>query len=236
MFLSVVIPTYNEEKVISSTIQQVLNYLRQQSYQWELIIADDCSSDKTVEIAMQFAAKIVVNQKNLGKGGAICNGFRAAQGQWLLFLDADYSTTMEELDRFWPHTHDYDIVIASRAVAGAQISQKQPWYKIALGRLGNVIIQLFLLPGIKDTQCGFKLYRREIINIFEQLKNLRWSFDFEVLFLAKKNNYQILELPVSWTNNRDTTVKPIDYLFTLLDVIKIRYHYYCQHYQKNTLK
>ncbi|PJA92681.1 MAG: glycosyl transferase, partial [Candidatus Komeilibacteria bacterium CG_4_9_14_3_um_filter_37_5] len=92
-------------------------------------------------------------------------------------------------------------------------------------RLGNRVIQLFLLPGLSDTQCGFKLYRREVLPLFEKLQNLRWSFDFEVLFLARQHNFRILELPVNWTNNHDSAVQPLDYFSTLLQALVIRYSY-----------
>ena len=227
MKISVVIPAYNEEAVITLTVREVLAYLEQHwPAEHELIVVDDGSTDRTVELIRRFKdIKLLCHDSNRGKGAAVATGVLASLGDWILFMDADNSTRIQELEAFWQLAGPYDIIIGSRAVAGAQVALSQPWYKVALGRLGNLLIQLLLLPGIKDSRCGFKLYSQRVKPLFGALRLTGFSFDDELLFLARRQGFKMIEAPVQWVNNFDSKVRLGDYLATIFDLIKVRLGY-----------
>lgn len=217
--LSIVIPAYNEEKRIKSLLEDL------KKIKAEIILVDDGSTDNTVEIAKSIIPEIKVlsNQENQGKGAALKKGVLAAQKKNILILDADNSTPISELDKLVKYLNDYDIVIGSRGIDRSLVKVKQVFYKEWLGRLGNLLIRLFLVKGIKDTQCGFKLFSEKTKDLWQKVKIKRWGYDFEILFLAQKNNLKIKEVPVIWRNHPDSRVKLIDYFRTLLDILKIKY-------------
>jgi dolichyl-phosphate beta-glucosyltransferase len=226
MYLSVIVPVYNEAAVIKETLRKIDNYLKSKNWLSEIIVVNDGSSDGSLTEINQFKLgnlKVISFKENQGKGAAVKAGLLAAGGELLLFLDADYSTAIDELDNFLPAIDEgYDIVIGSRAVAGAKIIVAQPKTKEWLGRLGNKLIQWLALPGIKDTQCGFKLFTKRFQPYFKKQTIKRWSFDFELLFIARKYNFRILEMPVNWTNDPFSKVKLWDYPKTFFGLIKIR--------------
>jgi len=227
MKLSVIIPAYNEESVIQNTLDEVLTYLQLKfTNNFELIVVDDGSGDNTSVIVVKYDQVTLIRQKNTGKGGAVRTGVLASQGEWILFMDADNSTRIKELDEFTRNMNGADIIIGSRAIVGSKIDVKQPWIKSLFGRIGNVLIQMVLLPGIKDSRCGFKLYSNKVKDIFRAQKLNSWAFDDEILFLAMKKGMKIKELPVTWVNNFDTTVKPLDYLTTIFDLFRVRFNYF----------
>jgi dolichyl-phosphate beta-glucosyltransferase len=230
MKLSVIIPAYNESAVIETTGRAVVAYL-QKMYpsDHELIIVDDGSTDDTALIVRErlaLAARLISHELNQGKGAAVRTGMLAAQGEYLLFMDADNSTDISHVEPFMAAIEQADIVIGSRKIAAAQVVVAQNWFKRTLGRLGNSLIQLVLLPGIKDTQCGFKLYRSRCLDLFKAQQRFDFAFDFEILYLAQQRGMIIKELPVRWVNNFDTRVKPWSYVTTLIALFSVKYHYW----------
>lgn len=239
MFLSIVIPAYNESQVIQDTINKINKYLKIKELldTSEIIVVNDGSVDDTLEIINKSAAsnlKIINLKKNLGKGAAVKMGVLAAKGDMILFMDADFSTPIEELDNFLPKlSNGYDIIIGSRGLRNSKILVSQSNFKVMCGRLGNKLIQLLAVPGIKDTQCGFKLFTKKCLPIFKKQTLSGWGFDFELLFLANYLNFKILELPVVWANRRKSRVKFFDYFKTLIELATIRINYYKGIYEKN---
>ncbi|MDA8173028.1 MAG: glycosyltransferase family 2 protein [Nitrospiraceae bacterium] len=212
--ISVVIPAYNEEKRLLPTLEKVHAYLSGNYHDFELLVVDDGSADATVRVAGEFAAnhdgvRILRNERNMGKGAAIRRGVLASGGEMVLISDADLSTPIEELEKFMPYLEEgYHIVIGSRAMPGADIRIRQPLHREVMGRVFNMFVQGLLVSGVKDTQCGFKLFKgpeakmlfsRGIINGF--------SFDAEILFLAQKSGLRIKETPVIWLNSAASTVR-----------------------------
>lgn len=225
MKLSLIIPAFNEEDVIQSTLTEVKEYLKDiYPDDHEIIVVDDGSTDKTAELASKLGAK-VISQSNRGKGSAVKNGILHSKGDWILFMDADNSTKIAELEEFEKYLTAYDVVIGSRAVKGAKVQVPQNNFKRSLGRLGNKIIQLVLLPGIKDSRCGFKLYTNKIKGVVNQLTLEGFSFDDELLYLAKLADFRIKEVPVTWVNNFDTSVKSTEYITSLINVFRVKFNH-----------
>lgn len=225
MKLSVIIPALNEENVLGGTLQKVLAYLKKRNFSSQVIVVDDGSFDNTAIIAKSFAPDVFLlqNERTLGKGASVKKGMLAVEAGAALFMDADYSTVIEELDNLFKALENgYDIVIGSRAKKGAVILP-QSWHKSFAGKIGNLIIRALAVPGIKDTQCGFKLFSERAVHLFQKQTLNGFGFDFEILFLARKSNYRIAELPVKWTNRKESRVKLKHYIITLFDLIKIRY-------------
>jgi len=226
--LSLIIPCKNEEQNLSLTLNKIIDYLTRQSYTYEIIIVNDGSSDQTENIARKFSQKysfikLFSHRENLGKGAAVKTGVNNSQGDLILFLDADLSTPIGELDNFLSCISSYDIIIGSRAIDRKKIIKKQPWNRDAIGRFGNFLIKIIIGLPYKDTQCGFKLFKREAgINLFNRMKNFGWSFDFEILYLAQ-GKYQVLELPVVWENSTSSRFRFIDAVRCFFDLIVIRF-------------
>jgi len=225
MRLSVIIPAYNEFKRIGKTLESVLGYLRQQSYDWEVIVVDNNSSDSTREIAEKYGVR-VIDEKKPGKGYAVTTGMLEAKGDLRLFTDADNSTTMDHIERMLPAVQKgFDIVIGSLAVRGAKVVRGEPWYRVLMGKLGNKWIQLWAVWGINDTQRGFKLFSSGAAKaIFPKLTIFGWGFDVEVLALAKKFHFKIKEIPVTWDNDPDSKVNIWAYPQVLMQTVKVRWN------------
>ena len=191
-FLSVIIPAYNEVSRLPLTLIDVDKHLSQQEYSYEILVLNDGSKDSTAEMVKRFAPlvknlKLVDNPENKGKGAVIRQGMLEANGNWRLFMDADNSTSIVEFNKMLPYTKDgYDVIIGSRSVKGARLSPPQPIYKQLAGKAGNFVIQLLLVKGIWDTQCGFKCFSEEAaVKIFPLAKISRWGFDADGLGLAR---------------------------------------------------
>jgi len=227
MDLSVILPAYNEEEVIKSTILKIVEFFKNQALTYEIIVVNDGSTDKTAKIVLELNYPNVrlINQENLGKGGAVRTGMLASQGDYLLFLDADYSTSINNLTKFLAtiKNQQADVVIASRALADSIVDVHQNKIKEYLGKIGNQLIRLLLIKGINDTQCGFKLFNRKCLELFKKQKVFGWGFDFEILFLAQKFGYKIVQLPVIWQDKPDSKVKINGYLKTFKDLLLIKY-------------
>ena len=214
--LSVVIPAYNEEQRLPRTIEQIERYLDGRGLDYELIIVDDGSSDGTRQVMDSAAER---NQKirvealpeNRGKGRALAAGVAIARGNEVLVTDADLSTPIEEFEKLDAALRSgAGVAIASRAVRGSHVEIAQPIYRVLMGKVFNLIVQVVLLPGIWDTQCGFKLFRADVAKpVFAGLTTDGFGYDPEVLYLALRRGVKIAEVPVVWRHSAPTKVLPI---------------------------
>lgn len=239
-FLSVIIPAYNEAERIPKTLLDMDKYLSQAGFSYEVIVVNDGSKDKTAEIVEKMRAliknlKLIDNKVNQGKGGVVAQGMLEAKGLIRLFADADNSTPIEQIEKFFPYFKEgYDVVIGSRAMKDSQLAVKQPFYRQILGRLGNLIIRLLAVPAIKDTQCGFKAFTEQAAEkIFSQLTIKRWGFDIEVLAIARLLGYRIKEVGIRWINDPHSKVKASAFFEVLGEVIKIRLNIWRKKYNLN---
>ena len=230
-YLSVIIPGYNEEKSISKTLLAVDQYLQKQPFEYEIIVVSDGSKDKTPEIVRDFERmiknlKLIDNKENHGKGWVVRQAMLVAQGQVRLFMDADNATTLDHFDRMKPYFEQgADVVIGTRDkkdAQGAKQAVAQSFLKRQLGNVGNILIQIFAVWGVWDTQCGFKAFsERAAQEIFSRAKIDRWGFDIEALALARKLKYKIEIIPVFWVNNPDSRVNLKGYLLTFKELFQI---------------
>lgn len=205
--LSVVIPAYNEERRLGDSLRRILAYLEAQQYEWEVIVVDDGSADATgrmsEEIGRGYPCRVVRNEPNRGKGYSIRRGMLEARGRYRLFSDADLSTPIEELDKFWPAVNDgCGMVIGSRALPESDLEVRQPFYREMMGRVFNLLVRLLLVGGIRDTQCGFKLFTAEAAQaIFPRQTLQGFAFDVELIVLARRAGFKVAEVPVRWINS-----------------------------------
>lgn len=226
MLLSIVLPAYNEADRIARGLTRLSHYLATVSWEYEVLVVDDGSTDDTARRVEQhpLAVRLLRLGTNQGKGAAVRTGALAASGEFLLVTDVDLSTPIETLDTFLEEITDADIVIGSRSIRGAQVVRPQQLVKIALGRFGNLLIRLFAVPQFKDTQNGFKLFRLSSTRrLFELQRRTRWGYDFEILFLAQKRRLRVKELPVVWRNDERSKVGGMDYLQTLTELFLLRF-------------
>lgn len=223
MELSVIIPAYNEEKRLASSLKATLDFLKYEKKDFELIVVNDGSKDATAKIASKFDVKLISYEENHGKGYAIKKGVEEAKGKYILFLDADNATPISEMDKLLSKLKDFDIAIGSRYLPGSMIERKQPWYRVMIGRMGNMVIRFLLIRGINDTQCGFKAFRKDAAKeLFGKLKTYRFGFDIEVLARAQKKKYKVLEVPVAWHHTENSQVRFLrDSYRTLMDLFRI---------------
>lgn len=231
IYLSVIIPAFNEEKRIPKTLESVDSYLKRQSYGYEIIVVSDGSTDKTVDIVKNLSSeiknlKLINNRTNKGKGYVVRQGLLAASGKYRLFTDADNSTSIDQIEKAWQEFRKgYDIIIGSRDVKGAVLSPPQPWIRnIVLGEGFKLFRRLVIgLWGIEDTQCGFKVFTREAVETVLPICRInRFAFDPEILVIAEKMGYKIKEIPVVWENNTESKVKFRSIIRMALDLIKIK--------------
>jgi len=216
MKLSVVVPCYNEEQRLPRTIELIERYLDARGEPYELILVDDGSADETRKVMDEAAArhpavKIVLLPKNRGKGRALAEGVQVSRGETVLVTDADLSTPIDELPKLEAAlAKGAGVAIGSRAVRGSRVELAQPIYRVLMGKVFNLIVQAVLLPGIWDTQCGFKLFRGDIArDVFAGLTTDGFGYDPEVLYLAKKKGMRIAEVPVVWRNSAPTKVSAV---------------------------
>lgn len=205
--LSVIIPAYNEELRLAESLPKVFEYLRRREYAWEVLVVDDGSSDRTSEVARElsrgYPCRVLRNEPNRGKGYSIRRGMLEAHGRYRLFSDADQSTPIEEMEKFWPYLEQgYAVVIGSRALEGSRLEVRQKRYREMMGRVFNFLVRMLLLRGIHDTQCGFKAFSAEAAQVvFHEQQLHGFSFDVELLMLASKRGFRIKEVPVRWINS-----------------------------------
>jgi dolichyl-phosphate beta-glucosyltransferase len=228
--LSVVVPAYNEEKRIGHTLGHMVHFLKSQPYTSEIIVVDDGSQDQTVSLSRQklaqFPHKVIENAVNRGKGSAVKQGMLAATGDYILFSDADMSTPIEEINRFFPlFLEGFDCVIGSRALKDSKLEIRQNALREFIGRVFNRLARLLSFRGISDSQCGFKCFTRKAAHdLFQRQKLDGFSFDAEILFLAQKHGYKICEQAVLWKNDAQSRVQILrDPLLMFRDLLKIRW-------------
>jgi dolichyl-phosphate beta-glucosyltransferase len=230
--LSVVVPCYNEEQRLPRTVDQIERHLDGSGTAYELILVDDGSSDGTRAVmdaaaANHDAVRIEALPHNRGKGRALAVGVEAAKGDEILVTDADLSTPIEELDKLQAALSDgAGIAIGSRALRGSRVEVSQPVYRVLMGKVFNLIVQAVLLPGIWDTQCGFKLFRADVARrVFAGLITDGFGYDPEVLYRARKQGVKIVEVPVVWRNSAPTKVSPLKSSWDMLrHVVRLRLH------------
>lgn len=228
--LSVVIPAYNEEKRIAETLKSVDQYLQKQAYDYQIVVVVNNSKDKTYDVVKQLEATTIkkataLNLKEGGKGNAVKRGIlEAASGDIIMFMDADNATPISEIEKFLPFfDQGYDVVIGSRYTDPDLVKVHQPFYRIVLSRMSNLLIQFLAVPGIKDTQLGFKAFTAKAAkDIFPVITVLRWGFDMEVLTVALAKGYKIKEIGVSWTEHGGGHVPLKAYVESLIDLFKIK--------------
>lgn len=229
--LSLVIPAYNEEERLRASLPAVLEYLSSQPYAWEIIVVDDGSRDATSAVVAQLAAgranvRVLRNEPNRGKGYSIRRGMLEARGEYRLFSDADFSTPIEEVEKFWKAVGEgYDVVIGSRGLRESELVVRQNIIRETMGRIFNFIVRMLLIPGIHDTQCGFKMFSaRAAEAVFPQQTLDGFSFDVEILYLALREGFKVREVPIRWINSPATKVSPLrDATNMFFDVLRIRF-------------
>lgn len=226
--LSIIIPAHNEEARLPKTLEQIFAFLEKQTYAAEVLVVENGSLDRTFELAQEYASRHpalrVVREAGRGKGLAVHRGMLEARGEYRLMCDADLSMPVEEVNKFLsPDLGDYDIAIASREAPGA-VRYNEPFYRHLGGRGINLIIRLLILPGLNDTQCGFKCFRASAAKELFQYQTLfGWSFDIELLFLARRRKYKVMEIPIHWYYRDDSKVNALrDALRMIGDIFRIR--------------
>lgn len=235
MYLSWIIPTYNEEKRIEKTLREVDGYLRFKNFSggYEIIVSNSASRDRTVEIVEKMKREMPnlrrLDLDNRGKGWAVKNGILEARGDIRLFSDADNSTAPENFDKMIQFfERGYDVVISSRDskdAKGASRDIEEPWYREILGNAGNILIQIFGVWGVWDTQNGFKAFTSSAAKkIFSKTLMYGWSFDIEALALAKQMGYKMAIIPIRWRFEEDSKVTLGAYISVFIDVFKIRWN------------
>jgi dolichyl-phosphate beta-glucosyltransferase len=237
IFLSILIPAFNEEENFKKgQLKKVAKYLKDAPFSYEVVVVDDGSSDKTKDLLENFSKKrqnwYFFSKTHQGKAAAINFGVEKAKGNNVLFTDFDQATPISEVEKLLPFLKkDYDVVIGSREVKGAK-RDKEPFYRHLMGKVFNFVVKLILFIGIHDTQCGFKLFKREVIKrLFARIKvkheetkrAYTGAFDVELLYLAQKKGYKIAEVPVAWRHFHTKRVDPLkDSVRMFFDVLKIR--------------
>jgi dolichyl-phosphate beta-glucosyltransferase len=233
-YFSIIIPAFNESKRVTETLSKIFSYMREHNCSYEIIVVDDCSSDDTKTVVERWSkantpVTILANDKNMGKGYSVRKGMLAGRGKFLFFSDADLSTPVEEIEKLMPwFPRGFDVVIGSRGLPDSNVVRHQPLYREKGGQIFNVLVQLLILKGIKDTQCGFKCFRREAGQYIFQRQTLNgFCFDVEALFIANQSGYRIKEVPVTWYNEKGTKVNFLkDPLKMFLDLLRIRMNFF----------
>jgi len=239
MYLSIIIPAYNEEKRLPRTLFDIDKYLRKQNYDYEIIIINDGSKDNTAKAVRKLQPKIknlklIDNKKNNGKGFVVRQGMMKAKGEYRLFTDADNSTSIDQVEKLLPFfKKGYDIVIGSRDVKGAVLDPPQPWNRVMVGNVFNLFVQAIVgLWGIWDTQCGFKALSAKATNdILPKCRINKWAFDPEILKIGKKMGYKIKEIPIRWVNDPESKVKLKGMIRMGFDLLKIRWNLIIRRYK-----
>jgi len=227
-FLSLIIPAHNEETRLPGTLSRVLKFAEKQAYTSEILVVENGSLDRTLQIARDYAERFprlrILQNPLSGKGRAVQQGMLAAQGEYRFMCDVDLSMAVDEINRFMPPAlQSYDIAIASREAPGA-IRYGEPYYRHIVGRIYNSLIQLLALPGLQDTQCGFKCFRGEVADdLFSRQTLTGWSFDVEILYIARLSGYKTIEIPIHWYYNPHSKISlGRDALKMGLDLLTIR--------------
>ncbi len=208
LLLSVVVPAYNEESRLGATLKRIREYFESRPFAVEIIVVDDGSTDRTSGVAAEAlrgrpSDRILRRAENRGKGASVKEGMLAAAGELILFADADLSTPIEEIEKMLPEIEKgADIVIGSRALHGSDIQVRQKRLREMMGKTFNVFVRAWALDGISDTQCGFKLFKREAARaVFSEIGTCGFCFDVEALYLGRRLGFRIVQVPVIWRNS-----------------------------------
>ncbi len=233
MNLAIIIPAYNEGKRIGSTLSGIISYIKNQDFSSRIIVINDGSVDDTIKAIAEYRncdvpIDIYTHTRNKGKGASVKRGIEMAQSDYVLFSDADLSTPIEELGNMLEQIkRGYDIVIGSRATIGSDIVKKQSIGRQSMGKIFNRLVQFFVFKGIEDTQCGFKLFRTDVakrIVSYQMIKG--FAFDVELLYIAKKMGYLVLEVPVQWKHVEFSRVNIVKDTFSMfLSILFIKYRH-----------
>lgn len=225
--LSLIIPAYNEEKIIRDNLIKVRSYLSKKGFNYEIIVVDDGSDDKTTKIVRSMKdrkIKVVVLRKNMGKGAALRAGMAEAVGENIVFSDADLSVPIEFIEPILKKLENHEVAVASRRIKGAQIRTHQPPLRELMGRVFTKLTQVLIQSDIADFTCGFKGFTSPAgKKLFAASKTDRWAYDAEIIYLAQKCGYDIAQVPVVWENRIDTRVKMgRAALESFVDVLRVR--------------
>lgn len=227
-FLSIIIPAYNEEGRLPHTLPDVVDFVAAQPYKTEVLVVDDGSVDNTPKIVKAFAAKYsyikLLQPGRGGKGHAVKAGMLQAQGEYAFLCDADLAMPVTELPKFLPpQRNGYKIAIGSREGEGA-VRYNEPGYRHLMGRVFNFLVKIMAVPGFEDTQCGFKCFHSSVIDdLFSKQTIDGFGFDVEVLFVAQKRDYKIVEVPIDWYYQTESKVHPIkDTIRMVRDMLVVR--------------
>lgn len=234
-FLSIIIPAYNEERRLPPSLQKIARYLRTQSFRSEIIVVENGSQDDTTGAVERFIAeqvtindpfRIQLMHSAKGKGNAVKAGMLAGKGDYLFICDADLAMPIEEISKFLPPSiaeNSYEIAIASRETAGA-IRYNEPAYRHIMGRVFNFLVRLLAVPGIQDTQCGFKCFTRSAAQAIFPLQRIDgWGFDVELLYIARCKGMNLVEIPIQWHYQADSRIRPgADTINMVRELLKIR--------------
>ena len=236
--LSVVVPAYNEASRLPKAAPPVIKYLRQQEYNWEIILIDDGSEDNTAAVAEEVfrgnEITILKNGFNRGKGFSVRRGVLSARGDITLISDADFSTPIQELEKLLSAISDgFDLAIGSRSLPDSNITKRQAWLREYMGRTFNLLVQFIALSGFIDTQCGFKMFPKDVgQSLLSKMKVDRFAFDVELLYLARKRDLKIKEIPIEWHNDGDSRVHIIiDSFRMVVDLLRIRIYDFTNKYE-----
>ena len=229
-FLSIVIPAFNEEARIGATLDEVVEYLSDQTYSWEVTVVDDGSSDATAELVSQRARKLdgvrLERIPHAGKGWAVKHGMLSTSAAYRFMCDADLAMPISRLASFLElMDQGFDVVLGSRQISGAR-RFGEPLTRHAVGRIFNWFVRLTAVGGYADTQCGFKCFRGEVADqLFGLQRTKGLAFDVEVLYLARKQRLRVLEIPIDWYHNRDSKVRlGVDSFSMVRDTLRVRLH------------
>jgi glycosyltransferase involved in cell wall biosynthesis len=231
LYLSVVVPAYNEEPRLGESLDRIVGYLDHQHFTWEVLVADDGSTDGTAAIVQEWGKRDgrvrLLPGPHLGKGGAVRRGMLAARGCYRFLADADLSMPIEQIERFLPPRLDNcDVAIGSREARGAR-RLGEPRRRHLVGRGFNLLVRLLALPGIQDSQCGFKLFTAAAAEAIFPLQRLQgWSFDAEVLFVARLQRRRVVEVPIDWYYREESKVRVFsDLVRTVGELLSIRWNH-----------
>ncbi len=237
IYISLVIPAYNEEARLAKTIEESIEYFQTKGWSYEIIVVDDGSTDGTLRsietiCSSNSRVKTIQFKKNAGKGKAVKKGILDASGAYVLFMDADHSVNISNLDIFIKYIDEgYDIAIASIVLNGARIHDANTPLRRMAGSFSKILIRIFAVPTIYDTQRGFKLFtHRAAQSIFSRVTIARWGFDIEALVIASLNGFRIKEIPVHWMNSKRSDIGISDYLVTLFELMRILYNKFLGRY------
>ncbi|MDD5417521.1 MAG: glycosyltransferase family 2 protein [Candidatus Nanoarchaeia archaeon] len=231
MKTSIIVPAYNEEKRIPVFLEELINYSKKNLDDFEILIVNDGSKDKTVDVVNEvikkskaLKAKIIDYSPNKGKGHAVKTGVNDANGDVVVFIDADGSIKPEEIGVMVKYLKKYDVVIGNRKTASSKIDNPQPLSRRFASWCFNKYVSILLGVKVQDFLCGFKGFRKDVAKkVFSNIKTKRWTFDVEILNNSKKNNYTIFELPIEWAHKDDSKMRITDPIKIFFDVFKIRF-------------